>query len=74
MWLPWSQTHPAEVRLAALILANHVIATSILLNGSPTLGTLLGVGGDPVGCLAVIVTLLDPLFDEVAPDRVMPVL
>ena len=30
-------------------------------------GALLGVGGDPVAGLAVVVTLLDPLLDEVTP-------
>ena len=51
-----------------------MIATSFLLNGGPTLRTLLGIGRDPVGGLAVVVTLLNPLLDEVAPDGVMPVL
>ena len=30
-------------------------------------GALLGVGGDPVTGLAVVVALLDPLLDEVTP-------
>ena len=74
MWLPWSQAHPAEVRLAGLVLANHMVATSILLYGSSTLWALLGVGRDPVAGLTVVITLLDPLLDEVAPHRVVPVL
>lgn len=74
MWLPWSQAHPAEVRLAGLVLADHVVATSILLYGSSTLWALLGVGRDPVTGLTVVIALLDPLLDEVAPHRVVPVL
>ena len=60
--------------LAALVFADHVVATPILLDGSSTLGTLLGVCRDPVARLAVVVALLDPLLDEVAPDGVVPVL
>ena len=30
-------------------------------------GALLGVGGDPVTGLAVVVAFLDPLLDEVTP-------
>ena len=30
-------------------------------------GALLGVGGDPVAGLAVVVALLNPLLDEVTP-------
>ena len=51
-----------------------MIATSILLNGCSTLWTLLGVRGDPVARLTVIVTLLDPLLDKVASDWIVPVL
>ena len=32
-------------------------------------GALLGVGGDPVAGLAVVVALLDPLLDEVTPSK-----
>jgi len=74
VWLPWSQTHPAKVRLARLVLANHVVASSVLLYGSSTLRALLGVGRDPVAGLTVIVTLLDPFLDEMTPDWVVPVL
>jgi len=74
VWLPGSQTHPAEVGLARLILANHVIASSVLLYGSPTLWALLGIGRYPVARLTVVVTLLDPFFDQVASHRVVPVL
>ena len=60
--------------LAALIFADHVVATPILLNGRSALGTLLGVCRDPVAGLAVVITFLDPLLDKVASDRVVPVL
>ena len=51
-----------------------MVASSILLNGSSTLWTLLCVCRDPVARLAVVVTFLDPLLYEVASDRVVPVL
>ena len=52
-----------------------MIATSILLDGGSALWTLLGVGGDPVAGLAVVVALLDPLLDEVTPaERVRVIL
>jgi hypothetical protein len=59
--------------LAALILANHVIAAAVLLDGGPALGALLRVGRDPVGGLAVVVALLRPLPDQRAPHRIVPV-
>jgi hypothetical protein len=59
--------------LAALILAYHMIAAAVLLNGGPALGALLRVGRDPVGGLAVVVTLLCPLPDQRAPHWVVPV-
>ena len=38
-------------------------------------GALLGVGGDPIAGLAVVVALLDPLLDEVTPaERVRVIL
>ena len=73
MGLPGSQAHPAEVRLAGLVLADHVVAAAVLLDGGAALGALLGVGGDPVARLTVVVTLLDPLLDQMASDRVVPV-
>jgi len=39
MWFPCTKTDPAEVKLAAL--ADHVIATTVLLNGRTTSRTLL---------------------------------
>ena len=50
-----------------------MIATPILLDGGSALWTLLGVGGDPVAGLAVVVTFLDPLLNEVASDGIVPV-
>ena len=38
---PGAKTDPAEVRLAALVLALHVVAAAVLLDGGATLGTLL---------------------------------
>ena len=35
--LPGSQADPAEVRLASLVLADHVVAPSVLLYGGVTL-------------------------------------
>ena len=55
--------------LAGLVLAYHVVAASVLLNGGATLGTLLGVSGYPVASFAVVVTLLDPLLDQVTPTE-----
>ena len=60
--------------LAALVLANHVVAAAVLLNGRLALGALLRVRRDPVGGLAVVVTLLRPLADQGTPHRVMPIL
>lgn len=63
-----------SAHLAALILANHVVAATILLNSGPALGTLLRVGRYPVGRLAVVVALFRPLADQRTPHRVVPVL
>ena len=69
---PSSQTHPAEVVLARLILADDVIAPSVLLDRRVTLGTFLGVRGDPVARLAVVVALLLPTLQPFALDRLVP--
>ena len=39
---PRPQTDPAEVRLAGLVLADHVIAATVLLDGGVTLETIRG--------------------------------
>ena len=74
MRFPRSKTHPTEVSFASLVLADHMIAASILLYGGTALGTLLSVGGDPVTGLAVVIALLDPFLDEVTSDGIVPVL
>ena len=73
MRLPGSQADPAELRLATLVLAYHVVAAPVLLDDGRALGALLGVGVDPVGGLTVVITLLDPLSNERTPDRIVPV-
>ena len=65
--LPRSQTHPTEIGLAGLVLADHVIAATVLLYGGLALGALLRVGGDPIRRLAVVVALLDPFLDQMTP-------
>ena len=55
---PGAKTDPAEVRLAALVLALHVVAAAVLLDGGATLGTLLRVRRQPIAGLAVILALL----------------
>lgn len=46
--LPGPEADPAEVRLAVLVLANHVVAAAVLLDGHVALRTLLRVCRDPV--------------------------
>ena len=72
MGLPRAQTHPAEFGATRLILADHVIAAAVLLDGHVALGTLFGVCSDPVGGLRVVVALFYPLFEPLAFDRVVP--
>ena len=55
---PEAKTDPAEVRLAALVLALHVVAAAVLLDGGATLGTLLRVRRQPIAGLAVVLALL----------------
>lgn len=55
---PGAKTDPAEVRLAALVLALHVVAAAVLLDGGATLGTLLRVRRQPIAGLAVVLALL----------------
>ena len=58
MGSPGAKTDPAEVRLAALVLALHVVAAAVLLDGGATLGTLLRVRRQPIAGLAVVLALL----------------
>ena len=73
VWFPGSQTNPTELCLTALVLTNHVVATTIFLDRNVTLGTLLGIGGDPVWCFWVIVTLFYPFSQETTFYRIVPV-
>lgn len=88
--LPRTKAHPTEVRFAVLIFTNlqksctadevvwantdHVIATAVLFDGGIAFGAFLGVGGNPVRGLRVIVALLDPLFQQPALYWIVPVL
>jgi hypothetical protein len=58
---PQSHTHPTKLVLA--FTASHMIATSVLLDCRVTFWALLCVGGNPVGRLGIISTLLEPLLD-----------
>lgn len=58
MRFPGAEAHPAEVCLAVLVLADHVVAATVLFNGHIAFGTLLCVGRYPVGCFRVVVALL----------------
>lgn len=46
-----------------------MVATTILLDRGLAFGTLLGIGGYPVGRLRVILALLQPLLDQHAWTR-----
>jgi hypothetical protein len=70
--LPRATTHPAKFGATRLILANHVITSAILLDCDVTLGTLLGIGRYPIGCLRVVVALFYPLFEPFAFDWIVP--
>ena len=69
MGLPRSLTLPAELCFAST--AHHVITAAILLNGGVALWALLCVAVDPVGGLAVVVTLLQPQLQVLTLDRLM---
>ena len=64
VWSPGSEADPAEVGLAALVLAFHVVATPVLLDSGAALGTLLRVCRQPVARLTVVLALLQPLLDQ----------
>ena len=72
MRLPRATANPTELGATALILADHVIASAVLFYGHVALGTLLGVGRDPVRSLRVIIVLLEPLLQPFALDRIVP--
>lgn len=73
MRLPRTKTNPTKVCFTRLILANHVIASTIFLNGCSTSWTLFGIGRYPIGCFGIIVTFLDPFLDQMAADRITPI-
>lgn len=53
--------------------ACHMVTAPIFLNGRVALGALLGVGGDPVSRLRVILTLLQPHLDQRTRSRLVVV-
>eukprot|EP00123_Amoebidium_parasiticum_P016905 comp23632_c1_seq1/m.40283 comp23632_c1_seq1/g.40283 ORF comp23632_c1_seq1/g.40283 comp23632_c1_seq1/m.40283 type:complete len:377 (+) comp23632_c1_seq1:204-1334(+) len=69
--LPRPHAHPAELVLARLASACHVVAATIFFDGRLALWALLCVCGYPVGRLAVIRTLLEPLLEHAALDWVV---
>jgi len=73
MWLPGSQAYPAEIITAGWILAHHMIATTILLDGNIALGALLRVLGNPIRCLRVLKTFFHPLLERTAAGGFMPI-
>ena len=74
MWLPRSEADPAKICLARLIFAHHVVASTILFDGRTAGRALFGVGRYPVGRLRVVVTLFDPLLDEMTSHWIVPIL
>lgn len=51
-----------------------MVTAAVLLDRDVTLGALLGVCRDPVGRLRVVVALFDPLPQQTALHRIVPVL
>jgi hypothetical protein len=70
--LPISHADPTEFVLAGFFFARHVVATSILFDRRQTLGTVLGVGRDPIGSLRIVFALLDPFLQHVTVHRFVP--
>lgn len=50
-----------------------MVTATVLLDCDVTLRALLRVGGDPVGSFRIVVTLFDPLLQQPALYRVVPV-
>ncbi len=73
MFFPRHQAQPAEVEAASpgLVVAGHVIAALILLDGLLALGALLRVGHDPRDVLGLRCILNVPGFDLLARCRNM---
>jgi len=64
---PGSHANPAEFVLA--FLACHMVASSVLLNRTLALATLLRVALDPIRSLAVVLALLKPHLCDAAHHR-----
>lgn len=73
VWFPWAQADPTKIGSARLVLADHVVAAAVLLNGHLTARTLFGIGRDPVGGFAVVVALLFPFSQQITFDRLVPI-
>ena len=52
--------------------AIHVVAPTALLDARFTLGAFLGVVSDPVGRFAVVRNFFQPLFQQIAIQRIVP--
>lgn len=72
MRFPGAQTDPAEFHPAVGLLADHMIAAAVLLDGHLTLGALLCVGRDPVERLRIVITFLFPLLEYITLNRLVP--
>ncbi len=72
MWFPLTQTHPAKLRSTCLILAYHVIASTVLLDCHMTLGTFFRVRRDPIRCFRIVIALFYPFLKPFAFDRIVP--
>lgn len=71
---PGPEADPAEVCLAVLVLAHHVVAATVLLDRHVAFWALLRVCRYPVGRFRIVVTFLDPLPEQAAAHGVVPVL
>jgi hypothetical protein len=60
------------MKVEALNCSYHVIATTIFFNGDVTLGTFFSVGCNPIRCLRIIITFLNPLAQESALHGIVP--
>lgn len=72
MRFPRTEAHPTEVMFTVLVLTDHVITTTVLFDCHEALRTLFRIRRDPVGRFAVVVALLLPLLQQLALDRLVP--
>lgn len=49
-----------------------MVAAAVLLDGGMTLGTLFGIGCNPIACFTVVVALLLPSSEPFAFDGFVP--